>query len=68
MATQEKQRAIVFGGSSGIGEACAAALAQAGLSVTVTGRDEAKLTAVGARLGVNTASVLHNLMHRAHGI
>lgn len=57
MATQEKQRAIVFGGSSGIGEACAAALAQAGLSVTVTGRDEAKLTAVGARLGVDTASV-----------
>jgi NAD(P)-dependent dehydrogenase (short-subunit alcohol dehydrogenase family) len=48
--------AIVFGGSSGIGEATARALAAGGAQVTITGRDEAKLTAAAGRIGgVRTA-------------
>jgi NAD(P)-dependent dehydrogenase (short-subunit alcohol dehydrogenase family) len=45
-----KKNAIVFGGSSGIGEASARALLLEGRQVTITGRDEAKLTAAGKRL------------------
>lgn len=45
-----KQSAIVFGGSSGIGEASARALLATGQSVTITGRDEPKLTSAGKRL------------------
>jgi NAD(P)-dependent dehydrogenase (short-subunit alcohol dehydrogenase family) len=39
--------ALVTGGNSGIGQAIATALAQAGAAVTVTGRDEARLAATG---------------------
>ena len=45
-----KKTAIVFGGSSGIGEASARALLAQGRQVTITGRDEAKLEAAGTRL------------------
>ncbi|GAB4511393.1 MAG: hypothetical protein Tsb0019_06840 [Roseibium sp.] len=41
--------AIVTGGSSGIGEATAFALAERGAKVLVTGRDAAKLADVAAR-------------------
>jgi NADP-dependent 3-hydroxy acid dehydrogenase YdfG len=43
--------AWVTGGGSGIGEAGAVALAEAGATVIVTGRDRAKLDGVVARLG-----------------
>ncbi|MEM5582564.1 SDR family oxidoreductase [Roseibium sp. AS2] len=43
--------AIVTGGSSGIGEATALALAEQGARVLVTGRDAARLADVGARHG-----------------
>ena len=50
--------AIVFGGSSGIGEAAAGALLAQNYRVTITGRDERKLAATAARLaGVRTAVV-----------
>jgi len=39
--------ALVTGGNSGIGQAIAGALASAGASVTVVGRDEARLAATG---------------------
>jgi NAD(P)-dependent dehydrogenase (short-subunit alcohol dehydrogenase family) len=45
-----KNAAIVFGGSSGIGEASARALLIEGRQVTIAGRSEAKLAAAGARL------------------
>ena len=45
-----QKKAIVFGGSSGIGEAAAQALVAAGSDVTITGRDEAKLAAAQKRL------------------
>jgi NAD(P)-dependent dehydrogenase (short-subunit alcohol dehydrogenase family) len=46
-----RKTAIVFGGSSGIGEAAAAALLASGQHVTITGRDPTKLSAARARLG-----------------
>jgi NADP-dependent 3-hydroxy acid dehydrogenase YdfG len=45
-----KKAVIVFGGSSGIGEASARALLVEGRQVTITGRAEAKLAAAGTRL------------------
>ncbi len=42
--------AIVFGGSSGIGEGAARALLAKGHQLTITGRDEAKLSAAAQRL------------------
>lgn len=48
--------AVVFGGSLGIGEATARALADAGSRVTIVGRDAARLAAAAARIGdVRTA-------------
>ena len=44
-------RAVVMGGTSGIGLAVADALTSSGSTVTVTGRDPAKLAAVGGRVG-----------------
>ena len=46
MAVLEGRRALVPGGSRGIGRAVAAALARAGATVTVLGRDRAALDAV----------------------
>lgn len=43
-------RAVVMGGTSGIGLAIAEQLTTSGIDVTVTGRDEAKLAAVGEKL------------------
>ncbi len=50
---------IVFGGSSGIGEATAKELEAAGASVTIVARDVARLSSACARIGgaVKTASV-----------
>ena len=48
-----KKDAVVFGGSSGIGEASARALLAKGQRVTITGRDEAKLAAAGKRLAAH---------------
>lgn len=45
---------LILGGSSGIGRATAAAFVREGAAVTITGRDEAKLAAVRAELGVAT--------------
>jgi len=45
------QRAIVIGGSSGVGLATAKALCESGLECVVTGRDEAKLEAARQTLG-----------------
>jgi NAD(P)-dependent dehydrogenase (short-subunit alcohol dehydrogenase family) len=55
----ERTRAVVFGGSSGIGEATAAALVRAGARVVIVARDAGKLAAAAARLGdgVETLSV-----------
>lgn len=47
-----KNAAIVFGGSSGIGEASARALLVGGQQVTIAGRDEGKLALARARLAV----------------
>ena len=46
----DKHHAIVFGGSSGIGQASARALLRQGRQVTITGRDEARLAAAGRHL------------------
>ncbi|BEK84476.1 SDR family oxidoreductase [Nocardia seriolae] len=47
-------RVVVMGGSSGIGEATAAAFAAAGAEVVITGRDRGKLDAAVARIGGKT--------------
>jgi NADP-dependent 3-hydroxy acid dehydrogenase YdfG len=43
-------RAVVMGGTSGIGLAVADALTSSGIEVTVTGRDAAKLAALDGRV------------------
>jgi NAD(P)-dependent dehydrogenase (short-subunit alcohol dehydrogenase family) len=49
---------VVFGGSSGIGEACARAMMRAGTRVVITGRDALRLGEAVRRLdGVDTAVV-----------
>ena len=48
-----ERKAIVFGGSSGIGEASARALLVKGRAVTITGRDEAKLAKAAQRLSAH---------------
>ncbi|MFJ9446149.1 SDR family oxidoreductase [Kitasatospora sp. NPDC101235] len=48
------QRVVVMGGSSGIGEAAAAAFAADGAEVVVTGRDRDRLDAAVARIGGKT--------------
>ena len=45
--------ALITGASRGIGRACARALAAAGWSLTLTGRDQASLAALAAFVGVN---------------
>ena len=49
--------AVVTGGGSGLGAAIAAALHTAGANIVVVGRDQAKLDAVVARLGVRARSL-----------
>jgi NAD(P)-dependent dehydrogenase (short-subunit alcohol dehydrogenase family) len=48
------KRAIVTGGSSGIGRACAIELAREGARVCVVGRDEARLAAVAKELNARS--------------
>ncbi|MGW2784634.1 SDR family oxidoreductase [Streptomyces populi] len=50
------QRAVVMGGSSGIGEATAALFAADGAEVVVTGRDREKLEAAAGRIGGKTTA------------
>lgn len=47
----ERRQAIVFGGSSGIGEATARALVRSGTRTTIVGRDPARLAAAANRVG-----------------
>ncbi|GAA1938274.1 SDR family oxidoreductase [Kitasatospora viridis] len=54
MSTFSGQRVVVLGGSSGIGEATAAAFAKDGAEVVITGRDQQRLDAAVARIGGNT--------------
>ncbi|MFF0489449.1 SDR family oxidoreductase [Nocardia sp. NPDC004068] len=56
---------VVMGGSSGIGEATAAAFAADGAEVTVTGRDQAKLDAAVARIGGATTGFRMDASDRA---
>jgi len=56
MAPLTGRHALVTGGGSGIGAACAHALAEAGARVTVLGRREARLRAIGAA-GIAVADV-----------
>jgi 3-oxoacyl-[acyl-carrier protein] reductase len=48
-----KAKVLITGGNSGIGMATAAALKEAGAQVVITGRDETKLKAAAAALGVH---------------
>ena len=53
-----QESVIIFGGSSGIGEATAKRLLADGLRVVIVGRDRSRLEAAQSRLGgVETASV-----------
>jgi len=57
------KRALVTGGSRGIGQACAQALARAGAHVTVCGRSARDLAAVAAQVGGTALEV--DLLDRA---
>lgn len=52
------QRVLVLGGSSGIGEAAAAAFIAAGAQVTIAGRSEDRLLSAKARLGAVSTIVV----------
>lgn len=58
--SHEPRRALVTGGGSGIGAACARALARQGLTVTVADRNEGTAAAIadeiGGRRGRSTCS------------
>jgi NAD(P)-dependent dehydrogenase (short-subunit alcohol dehydrogenase family) len=56
---------IVFGGSSGIGEAAARAFAAAGARVTIVGRDPQKLVAARERLPAGVAAKAVDAMDRS---
>ena len=51
------RRAVVTGGTRGIGEAIATALAEAGATLTVVGRDSTRLSDVAQRLGATPVSL-----------
>ncbi len=53
MSSLNGQRAVVFGGSSGVGLATAQALAAAGATVAITGRRSEKLEAAAKKLEGN---------------
>jgi short-subunit dehydrogenase len=56
IASLKGQRAVVTGGSRGLGLGLVEALIDRGVQVTVVARDEKSLTAVRERLGVHTVS------------
>lgn len=55
--TETTQHAVVTGGASGIGEAITERLVQAGMRVTIMGRDQERLLATAKRLAVNSQQV-----------
>ncbi len=55
MSSDASRTAIVTGGGTGIGAACAQRLATDGVAVTICGRTESKLTDVVARIGASGA-------------
>ena len=55
MSSDASRTAIVTGGGTGIGAACAQRLAADGVAVTICGRTESKLTDVVARIGASGA-------------
>src|SRR3954454_18813042 len=57
MASLSGVRALVTGGTSGLGRAMASALAAAGASVVVTGRSEERARAAAAELGGDVAGL-----------
>ncbi len=57
MSKQQTGWAVVTGASSGLGAIFADQLAQRGLSLVLTGRDQARLTAVAQRVGRTTPNV-----------
>lgn len=59
----EGQRAVVTGGTRGIGFAVAQCLIESGARVTITGTSEAGVEAAVARLGPNAAGAIINLSH-----
>ncbi|MGW2663080.1 SDR family oxidoreductase [Nocardia tengchongensis] len=59
------QRVVIMGGSSGIGEATAAAFAAAGAEVIITGRGLDKLDAAVARIGGDTTGYAVDATDRA---
>ncbi|GAB2725453.1 SDR family oxidoreductase [Kitasatospora kifunensis] len=59
------QRVVVMGGSSGIGEATAAAFAADGAQVVITGRDQVRLDEAVARIGGATTAYRVDAADRA---
>jgi gluconate 5-dehydrogenase len=57
MADLTGVRALITGGTSGLGRAMAVALLEAGATVVITGRDRARTEAVAAELGPRAAGV-----------
>lgn len=59
-------RALITGGSAGLGHALAAVLAARGWDVVITGRDEARLSAAAASLGDRVAAVAGDVTDAWH--
>ena len=66
MPPTSRHRALITGGSAGLGRALASGLTQAGWDVVITGRDPERLAAAAAELGPRVTSVAGDVTDPGH--
>jgi NAD(P)-dependent dehydrogenase (short-subunit alcohol dehydrogenase family) len=66
MPSTSRRRALITGGSAGLGRALAAGLADQGWEVVITGRDRARLDAAAAGLGPRVTAVAGDVTDPGH--
>ena len=66
MPPTSRHRALITGGSAGLGHALAAGLADDGWEVVITGRDRARLDAAAAELGPRVTAVPGDVTDPGH--
>ena len=66
MPSTPRQRALITGGSAGLGRALAAGLADDGWEVVITGRDPQRLNDAAAQLGARVTAVVGDVTDPGH--